>query len=111
MVWGRRHSPSMPSHPMSYAIHMHSALAELMEVLSSRARLSVQTKLARLAELAEHWPVGDPRWEQLARQDGDALLFYAEGCCVRLELQPEHRRLVVREMGRVLVRLPGSRAA
>ncbi|QSQ20585.1 hypothetical protein JY651_35905 [Pyxidicoccus parkwayensis] len=96
---------------MSYAIHMHSALAELMDALSTRARLCVRTKLERLAELAEHWPVGDPRWEQLARQDGEALLFYAEGCCVRLELRPEQRLLVVREMGRVLVRLPGSRAA
>lgn len=96
---------------MPYAIHMHSALAELMDVLSSRARLTVQSRLARLAELAEHWPVGDARWGQLARQDGAALLFYAEGCCVRVELQPARRRLVVRELGRVLVHLPGSRAA
>jgi hypothetical protein len=62
----------------------------------------------RLAEAAERWPVGDPRWGQLARPQGDGLLFYAEGCCVRLEAQPERRRLVVREMGRVLVRLPCS---
>jgi hypothetical protein len=94
---------------MSYAIHMHAALTDLMESLSSRARLSVQSRLARLAEVAEHWPVGDPRWGQLARQQGEELLFYAEGCCVRLELEPERRRLVVRELGRVLVRLPEGR--
>lgn len=71
--------------------------------------MSVQLRLARLAEVAEHWPAGDPRWGQLARQQGEELLFYAEGCCVRLELEPERRRLVVREMGRVLVRLPPGR--
>ncbi|MFP2909688.1 hypothetical protein ACLESD_32510 [Pyxidicoccus sp. 3LFB2] len=94
---------------MSYAIHMHSALTSMMESLSSRARMSVQLRLARLAEAAEHLPAGDPRWGQLARQEGEELLFYADGCCVRLELEPERHRLVVREMGRVLVRLPGSR--
>lgn len=87
---------------------MHSALSDLMQSLPWRARLSVQGRLARLAEAAERWPVGDPRWGQLARPRGDGLLFYAEGCCVRLEVQPERRRLVVREMGRVLVRLPCS---
>lgn len=91
---------------MTYAIHMHSALSDLMQSLPSRARLSVQGRLARLAEAAEHWPVGDPRWGQLARPQEDGLLFYAESCCVRLEVEPERRRLVVREMGRVLVRLP-----
>jgi hypothetical protein len=92
---------------MSYAIHMHSALTSLMESLPSRARVSVQLRLARLAEAAELWPAGDPRWGQLARQEGEELLFYADSCCVRLGLEPERRRLVVREMGRVLVRLPG----
>ncbi|NMO16225.1 hypothetical protein HPC49_32535 [Pyxidicoccus fallax] len=94
---------------MSYAIHMHSALTSMMESLPSRARLSVQGRLARLAEAAEQWPAGDLRWGQLARQQGEELLFYAEGCCVRLGLEPERRRLVVRELGRVLVRLPARR--
>lgn len=94
---------------MSYAIHMHSALTSMLASLPSRARLSVQGRLARLAEAAEQWPAGDPRWGQLARQQGGELLFYAEGCCVRLGLEPERRRLVVREMGRVLVRLPVGR--
>lgn len=70
--------------------------------------MSVQLRLARLAEVAEQWPAGDPRWGQLARQQGEELLFYTEGCCVRFGLEPERRRLVVREMGRVLVRLPGG---
>ncbi|MCP3136117.1 hypothetical protein [Pyxidicoccus xibeiensis] len=91
---------------MSYAIHMHSALSSLMDSLPSRARQSVQLRLARLAEAAEHLPAGDPRWGQLARQEGEELLFYAHSCCVRLEVEPERRRLVVRELGRVLVRLP-----
>ncbi|MFP2932819.1 hypothetical protein ACLESO_48275 [Pyxidicoccus sp. 3LG] len=94
---------------MSYAIHMHSALTSLMEALPSRARQSVQLRLARLAEAAEHLPAGDPRWGQLARQQGEELLFYTQSCCVRLELEPERRRLVVRELGRVLVQLPGVR--
>ena len=94
---------------MSYAIHMHSALTSMLSSLPSRARLSVQGRLARLADAAEEWPAGDPRWGQLARQQGEELLFYAEGCCVRLGLEPERRRLVVREMGRVLVWLPVGR--
>jgi len=94
---------------MSYAIHMHSALTSMLESLPLRAQMSVQMRLARLAEVAEQWPAGDPRWEQLARPQGEDLLFYAEGCCVRLGLEPERRRLVVREMGRVLVSLPAGR--
>ncbi len=96
---------------MSYAIHMHSALTDLMESLPCRARVSVHLRLARLAEAAEQWPVGDPRWGQLARLQGEELLFYAEGCCVRLALEPGRRRLVVRELGRVLVQLPALRHA
>jgi hypothetical protein len=91
---------------MSYAIHIPPAPASLLETLPPRAQAAVRVRLARLAEAAEAWPVGDARWATLARQTEEELVFYANGCCVHLGLEPERRRLVVHGVGRVLVHLP-----
>jgi hypothetical protein len=95
---------------MSYAIHIPPAPASLLETLPPQVRATVQGRLARMAEAAESWPVGDARWGSLARQADEELVFYANGCCVHLGLEPERRRLVVHGVGRVLVHLSSPRS-
>jgi hypothetical protein len=91
---------------MSYAIELPDHLFALMEELPQRTRATIHLMLARIAELAPVWPPDDERWKQLAYQDEQGLRFYAQGCCVQLCLDAETRRVVVRGIGRVLVRLP-----
>lgn len=91
---------------MSYTIDIPAPLLALMEELPLRTCSAIYGTLERIGTLAELWAQDDERWGLLARPDGDGLCFYADGCCVRLELHPEERRLVVKEIGRVLVRLP-----
>jgi hypothetical protein len=91
---------------MSYAIDIPAPLLSLMEELPLRACSSIYETLERMGVLAELWGRDDERWQLVARSNGEGLCFYAEGCCVRVELHPEERRLVVREIGRVLVHLP-----
>lgn len=93
---------------MPFDIDLPSPLASMMDLLPLRARCQLCIRLARIADAAEHWPVGDLRWEQLARRDGSELRLYVEGCCVRVQLQPASQRIVVREIARVLVHLPGD---
>jgi hypothetical protein len=95
---------------MPFDLDIPSPLASMMELLPLRTRCQLCIRLARIADLAEHWPVGDLRWEQLARRDGAELRLYVEGCCVRVLLQPALERISVREIGRVLVHLPARRA-
>ncbi len=91
---------------MPYAIDIPDASLVLMEELPRRTCGAIYGMLERMAGLAELWSLNDERWQLVARADGQGLCFYADGCCVRVELHPEERRLVVREIGRVLVRLP-----
>jgi hypothetical protein len=93
---------------MPFDLDISSPVASLMEDLPSRTRGLLFMRLAHLAEAAEVWPEGDLRWEQLAHRDGADLVLYVDGCCLRLQLQPEQRQLWVHEMGRVLVRLPAQ---
>jgi len=93
---------------MAYDIDLPPSLASMMDLLPPRTRRQLCLRLARIAEAAEHWPVGDLRWEQLARRDGCELRLYVEGCCVRVQLQPAFRRIRVCEIGRVLIHLPGE---
>jgi len=90
---------------MSYAIDIPPALLVLMDELPRRTCASVHLMLARIAEAATLWGPEDPRWEQFVQRDGEGLRFYVDGCCVRVCLQPEARRLVVQEIGRVLIHL------
>jgi hypothetical protein len=91
---------------MPYAIDIPAALLVLMEELPVRTCSAIYGTLDRMGTLAELWDKDDERWQLVARPDGGGLCFYADGCCVRVELYPDERRLVVREIGRVLVRLP-----
>ncbi len=91
---------------MTYAIELPDHLCALMEELSWRTCATIHLMLERIAELAEFWPPDDGRWKQLAYQDEQGLRFYAQGCCVQLYLDAEARRVVMRGIGRVLVRLP-----
>lgn len=91
---------------MAFDIDLPPSLASMMDLLPLRARCQLSIRLARIADAAEHWPVGDLRWEQLARREGSALRLYVEGCCVRVRLQPTLRCIRVCELGRVLVHLP-----
>jgi hypothetical protein len=93
---------------MPYTIDIPSPLLALMEELPLRTCSSIYGTLERIGTLAELWPQDDERWGLLARTDGEGLCFYADGCCVRVELRPEERRLVAREIGRVLVHLPAQ---
>ena len=91
---------------MSYAIDIPPALFKLMEGLPRRTCSALYGTLDRMGVLAELWGQDDKRWQLVARTDGKGFCFYADGCCVRVELHPEERRLEVREIGRVLVHLP-----
>ncbi len=93
---------------MPYAIDIPDALLVLMEELPRRTCAALYGTLERMAVLAELWGKDDERWQLVARADDQGLCFYADDCCVRVELRPEERRLVVREIGRVLVRLPAQ---
>jgi hypothetical protein len=93
---------------MAFDIDLPSPLASMLETLPLRTRCQVCIRLARIADLAELWPVGDLRWEQLARRDGAELRLYVEGCVVRVSLQPALERISVREIGRVVVHLPSE---
>jgi hypothetical protein len=91
---------------MSYAIELPDHLFALMDDLPRRTCATIHLMLARIAELAEFWPPDDERWKQFAYQDDQGLRFYAHGCCVQLCVDSEAKRVVVRGIGRVLVRLP-----
>ncbi len=90
---------------MSFLIDLPEHLHGLLEVLPRHTCATIHLMLARIAELATHWRPDDARWKQLAYCDDEGLRFYVQGCCVRLCLEPETRRVVVREIGRVVVRL------
>ena len=94
---------------MSYAIHLPDHLFSLMDSLPRRTAATIHLMLARIAELAAHWPSDDWRWKQFAYPDDQGLRFYVHGCCVRFWLEPESRRVVVHELGRILVHLPSER--
>ncbi|HEX8440910.1 hypothetical protein [Archangium sp.] len=94
---------------MSYSIHLPEHLLTLMESLPWRTCASIHLMLERVAELAALWPPADWRWKQFAYQDDQGMRFYVHGCCVRFCLEPEARCVVVRDFGRVLVRLPSER--
>lgn len=96
---------------MSFVIELPEHLRPLMEELSRRTCATIHLMLARIAELAEHWPPDDARWKQLAYHDGQALRFYVHGCCVRLCLDAEARRVVVLGLGRVRVHVSSERFA
>jgi hypothetical protein len=91
---------------MSYAIDIAPASLALLEELPRRSSACVFAMLEQLAELADLWEWDDPRWARFVQRDAEGLHFYVGGCCVRLELHRDTRRLVVREIGRVLVHLP-----
>jgi hypothetical protein len=90
---------------MSFSIDLPEHLLCMMEVLPRHTCATIHLMLARIAELAAHWPLDDWRWKQIAYHDDQGLRFYAQGCCVRFSLEPQTRRVVVREIGRVVVRL------
>jgi len=90
---------------MSYAIDIPASLSALMEGFPLRTRAAIYGTLERIIQHAELWGPDDERWEQLAWRDGEGLRFYADGCCVRLEFLPG-KRLVLLEIGRILVHLP-----
>lgn len=96
---------------MSYAIDIPAPLQSLLEGFPQRTRMAIHGMLDRMARRAEVWGPEDTRWEHLARHEGEGLCFYADGCCVKVELQPEARRLVLREIGRVLVHVPATGGA
>ena len=91
---------------MPFDIDISPSLAFMLEHLPRHTRGLMYLRLARIAEAAEHWPVEDLRWQQLARSEGGELLLYVDHCCLRLELASERRQVVIREVGRVLVHLP-----
>ncbi|QRK11151.1 hypothetical protein JQX13_14390 [Archangium violaceum] len=91
---------------MSYSIDLSDELFALMEELPRHTSVTIHLMLARIAELAALWPPDDERWKQFTYQDDLGLRFYVQGCCVRLYLDPEARRVVVCGIGRVLVTLP-----
>jgi hypothetical protein len=91
---------------MPYVIDIPAPLLALMEELPLRTCSAIYGTLERIGALADLWARDDMRWGLLARPDGAGLSFYADGCCVRVELHPEERRLVIKEIGRVLVHLP-----
>ncbi len=91
---------------MTYTLEIAPAALALLEELPRRSFACVLAVLEHLVELAGLWERDDPRWEGFVQRDEQGLHFYVEGCCVRLELQRPTRRLVVREIGRVLVHLP-----
>ncbi|HEX8818780.1 MAG TPA: hypothetical protein VF794_02545 [Archangium sp.] len=93
---------------MSYAIDLPDHLFSLMDLLPRRTCATIHLMLARIAELATLWPPDDWQWEQFAYHDDQGLRFYVQGCCVRFSLDPETRRVVVRELGRVVVHLPSE---
>lgn len=93
---------------MSYAIDLPDHLLVLMEELSWRTCATIHLMLERIAELAALWPLNDARWKQFAYHDDLGLRFYVHGCCVRLSLEPETRRVVVREIGRVRIQMPAG---
>lgn len=93
---------------MSFTIHIDEPLAPLLEELPLSVRVSLQAHLQRIAEVAEFLPPEDPRWDEVAQLDGDGLRTYVAGCCVRLHLLPGSRELVVEQIGRVRIRLPGA---
>lgn len=95
---------------MPYAIQVPPDVRLLLNALPSRVRMAVWMRLTRLAEMAEQWPPEDVRWEHLATPDADGLHFYVSGCCVRVRLEPEGRRLALHELGLIRVRLPGVQA-
>ena len=90
---------------MSYALDLPAHLLSLMEALPRRTCATIHLMLARIAELAALWPPEDGRWTQFVYQDGQGMRFYVQGCCVRFCLEPEARRVVVLELGRVVVHL------
>jgi hypothetical protein len=91
---------------MAYVIDLPDHLFALMDELPRRTCATIHLMLSRIAELAALWSPDDERWKQVAYQDEQGMRFYAHGCCVQFCLEPETRRLVVRGIGRVLVRLP-----
>lgn len=91
---------------MSFSIHIDAPLAPLLEDLPLHTRASVQEYLNCIAEAAEYLPPEDPLWLEVGQRDGDGLRLYIAGCCVRLHLLPECRRVAVEQIGRVRVRLP-----
>lgn len=91
---------------MSYAIDIPPVVFDAMQELPRRTLLSIHLMLSRLAKVALLWPPADVRWEHFGRRDGEGLCFYVEGCCVRVEVRSVSRLIAVREIGRVLVRLP-----
>jgi hypothetical protein len=93
---------------MAYDIYLSDCLFALMDELPRRTCATIHLMLARIAELAENWPAGDERWHRFAYCDDQGLRFYTGGCCVRISLESDTRRLVVREIGRVLARLPAE---
>jgi hypothetical protein len=94
---------------MSFSIDLPEHLHGLMEVLPRHTCATIHLMLARVAELAAHWPPDDWRWKQIAYRDDQGLRFYAQGCCVRFSLEPETRRVVVLGLGRVRVHLSAER--
>ena len=93
---------------MAYDIYLPECLVALMEELPHRTRATLSLMFARIAELSTVWPPGDARWQQLAYCDERGLRFYTGGCCVRLSLETDTHRLVVREIGRILAHLPSE---
>lgn len=93
---------------MSFVIDLPEHVLSLMDELPRHTCATIHLMLARIAELATHWPPEDWRWKQLAYCDDQGLRFYVQGCCVRLCLEPETRRVVVRGLGRVRVHLPSE---
>jgi hypothetical protein len=90
---------------MSFVIELPEHMRSLMEVLPRHTCATIHLMLARISELAAHWPPEDWRWKQIAYRDDQGLRFYVGGCCVRFSLEPETRRVVVHGVGRVVVRL------
>ena len=93
---------------MSYALDLPDHLFSLMDALPRRTCATIHLMLARIAELAALWPRDDGRWGQVAYRDDQGLRFYVHGCCVRVRLEPESRRVVVCGVGRVRVHLSAS---
>ncbi len=92
---------------MSFAIYIDRPLTPLLEELPSQVFLLLQAHLQRIAEAAEYLPPWDPRWNEVAQPDGDGLRTYVAGCCVRLHVLPDNRRVVVEQIGRVRVSFSG----
>jgi hypothetical protein len=91
---------------MPYVIELPDHLFALMDELPRSTCATIHLMLARIAELAAIWSPDDERWKQLTYQDEQGMRFYVQGCCVQLCLDAETKRVVVRGIGRVLVRLP-----